>query len=59
MKTIIYKSGFYNTFKNRNGRIMIIYGLSPDSDYFFIAPMDKKWQAKKLKKSEYNLIEKL
>ena len=57
MKTIEYKKENYYTFTNSRGRKMIIFGFSKQSEYFYIAPIDKMWQSKKLKMSEYNLIE--
>ena len=57
MKTIEYKKENYYTFTNSRGRKMIIFGFNKQSEYFYIAPIDKMWQSKKLKISEYNLIE--
>ena len=57
MKTIEYKKENYYTFTNSRGRKMIVFGFNNQSDYFYIAPIDKMWQSKKLKRSEYNLVE--
>ena len=57
MKTIEYKKEEFYTFVNSRGRKMIIFGFNNYSDFFYIAPIDKMWQSKKLKKDEYKLVE--